>query len=120
MGEAPFLKVSCATTTPEAPFLRSVGEGKIFLKGTGAPKLAERHKETSVRSREPLGTPAPESVCLRIFFIFRPRMRTVYKRGENRKTSHKTHSDSQNFLRLRRARRHGFLLGKSENARHFS
>ena len=27
------VKVSCATTTPEAPFLRSVGEGKIFLKG---------------------------------------------------------------------------------------
>ena len=66
VGEAPFLKVSCATTTPEAPFLRSVGEGKIFLKGAGAPKLAERHKETSVRRREPLGTPAPESVCVRI------------------------------------------------------
>ena len=33
MGEAPFLKVSCATTTPEAPFLRSVGEGNFFAKG---------------------------------------------------------------------------------------
>ena len=53
MGEAPFLKVSCATTTPEAPFLRSVGEGKIFLKGAGAPQLAERHKETSVRHVRP-------------------------------------------------------------------
>ena len=72
MGEAPFLKVSCATTTPEAPFLRSVGEGNFFLKGAASV--------------------APTKLLITVYFP----SADAKVRGENRKTCNVT----QNPLRF--------------------